>query len=241
MITNRPASAALLGVGAILAAQAQAPAPANSRPDPNAASSPHQRSVTGQDPGDAPATGSSSPNAASSPHQRSAAKDEGAGDKMAAGGDGLDPATFVKKAALGGMTEVALSRAAATQSQDPKVRKFANQMVADHGRANKELAGVAKRKGLNVPASLDAEHQAVVQRINSKSGSEFDSAYSKQMMSDHEKTVALFEGATNSADPDLAAFAKQTLPTLKEHKQMANELPGAMHAANSGERAPQRK
>jgi putative membrane protein len=240
MIKNRIALAALLGVGVILTAHAQAPAPANPTPDPNAASSPHQRSVTGQFPGDATTTDSSSPNAASSPHQRAVAKGEGAGEKMAAG-DGLEPATFVKKAAQGGMTEVALSRAAATQAQDPKVRKFANQMVADHKRANDELAGIAKRKGLNVPASLDAEHQSVVQRINSKSGSEFDSAYSKQMMSDHEKTVALFEGATKSADPDLAAFAKQTLPTLQEHKHMADELPGAMHAANSGEPAPQRK
>lgn len=178
---------------------------------------------------------------AQAPAAANSTRGESAGDAMTAGGEELAPATFVKKAAQGGMTEVALSRAAATQSQDPKVRKFANQMVTDHGAANKELASVAKRKGLNVPASLDAEHRAVVQRINSKSGSEFDSAYSKQMMSDHEKTVALFEGATKSSDPDLAGFAKQTLPTLKEHKHMADQLPGAMHAANSGESVPQRK
>jgi putative membrane protein len=230
--TNRPALAALLGVGAILTAQAQAPAAANPTPEPGAASSPHQRSVTGQDPDEA--------TAASSRHQGSA-KGSGAGEKMAADRDGVDPGSFVKKAAQGGMTEVALSKAAATKSQDAKVRKFASQMVADHEKANDQLASVANKKGFAVPTSLDAEHQAVVQKINNRSGADFDAAYSKQMMSDHEKTVALFEAATKSTDADLAAFAKQTLPILKEHKHMASQLPEGMRAANSGESMPQGK
>src|SRR4051812_46371581 len=84
------------------------------------------------------------------------------------------PATFVTKAAQGGMTEVALSKAASTQSSDPSVKKFAEQMIHDHQNANNELSSIARKKRLNVPASLDAEHQAVVQNINNKSGSEFD-------------------------------------------------------------------
>jgi hypothetical protein len=51
----------------------------------------------------------------------------------------------------------------------------------------------------------------------------------------------LFEGATKSTDPDLAGFAKQTLPTLKEHKHMADELPEAMRAADSVGPTSQRK
>ena len=42
---------------------------------------------------------------------------------------------------------------------------------------------------------------------------------------DHNKAIALFESATKASDPDLAGFAKKTLPTLKEHKQMAEKLP----------------
>ena len=148
-----------------------------------------------------------------------------------------DPATFVTEATQGGMTEVALSKAAATQSSDSGVKKFAQQMVQDHQEANAELSAVAKKKGLNVPASLDAAHQAMVQKISSKSGTEFDQAYGRQMAMDHAKTVALFDSATQSTDPDLAAFAKKTLPTLKEHKQMAAKLPGAGHPAGIGEAA----
>jgi putative membrane protein len=148
-----------------------------------------------------------------------------------------DPATFVTKAAQGGMTEIALSKAAATKSSDPGVKKFAEQMVQDHQKANDDLGSIARKKGLTVPDSLDAEHQAVVQKLNNKSGSQFDQAYGKQMALDHAKAVALFNGATQSTDPDLAAFAKKTLPTLKEHKQMAANLPGAAHSAGISESA----
>ncbi len=143
------------------------------------------------------------------------------------GGATADPAKFVNKAAQGGMTEVALSKAAASKSQDANIRQFADKMVQDHTKANDELAGIAKKKGLEVPDALDAEHQAIVQKMSNKSGSQFDQAYAKQMKLDHAKTVALFEGAAKSSDTDLAAFAKKTLPTLKEHKQMADKLPGA--------------
>jgi putative membrane protein len=147
----------------------------------------------------------------------------------------------VKNAALGGLTEVTLSRAAASKSQDPKIRKFAAQMVQDHSKANDELTSLAASKGLQVPAALDAEHQAVVQKLSHESGAGFDAAYSQQMMADHEKTVALFQDATQSSDPDVAAFAKKTLPTLQQHERMADQLPGAMRSASSAEDTPRTK
>jgi putative membrane protein len=221
----------LLGFGAVSAAQGQAPT--NTSPDPGAASSPHQRAATGQGTPEAATGASSSPNAASSPHQRTTVHSHTSADNSNA--EAPEPATFVKQAAQGGLTEVAVSKAAAANSQDPKIRQFADQMVRDHSKANDELADIAKSKGWELPTSLDSEHQAIVQKLSNKKGAEFDAAYSKQMKEDHAKTVALFQSATKSSDADIAAFAKKTLPTLSEHKRMAGGLPGAaMHSAQSG-------
>jgi putative membrane protein len=137
-----------------------------------------------------------------------------------------EPATFVKKAAQDGMTEVAAAKVALSKSQDPAIRSFAQRMVTDHSKANAELASIAKAKGLDAPKELDAEHQAMVDALSAKSGAEFDREYSSHMKMDHSKAIALFEGASKSPDADLAGFAKKTLPTLKEHKKLAEKLPG---------------
>jgi putative membrane protein len=135
------------------------------------------------------------------------------------------PAVFVKKAALDGLTEVELGKVALEKSQNAEVRRFAQRMVTDHTKANKELESIAKAKGIEPPKSLDAEHREMVSMLSDKSGPEFDKAYSEHMNMDHSKAIALFEGASKSTDADLAGFAKKTLPTLKEHKQMAQKLP----------------
>jgi putative membrane protein len=236
MTTFTTSTAMLLTIAAISTSQAQAPTSSSS--DPGATSSAHQRSMTGQDTSEAAAGAETSPNAAATPHQKSAMKSHwGEG---AAGTGSVDPATFVTKAAQGGLTEVAVSKAAEASSQDPKVKQFAAQMVTDHSKANEELASIAKAKGLQVPTSLDSEHQAIVQKLSNKKGAEFDAAYGKQMKEDHAKTVALFQAATKTSDPDLAAFAKKTLPTLQEHKHLAGDLPGAMHSARADDHSPAR-
>ena len=124
------------------------------------------------------------------------------------------------------MTEVQLGKVALEKSQNPEVRTFAKRMVTDHGKANQELATLAREKGIDAPKKLDAEHQAMVKNLQAKDGAAFDAEYSHHMNMDHSKAISLFESASNSADKDFAGFARKTLPTLKEHKQMAAKLPG---------------
>jgi len=136
------------------------------------------------------------------------------------------PAVFVEKAAQDGMTEVELAKIALDRSQNTAIRKFAQRMVTDHGKANQELASIAKTKGIEVPASLDTEHREVVDKLQANEGSAFDIEYSRHMNMDHTMAITLFEAEANASDKDFASFAKKTLPTLKEHKTMAGKLPG---------------
>ena len=137
---------------------------------------------------------------------------------------GSNPATFVKTAALDGMTEVELGKLAATKSSTSDVKRFAQKMVQDHEQANQQLTAIARSKGVPVPTRLDAKHEAMVKELSAKSGAAFDSAYASHMAKAHTSAVALFEAASQSSDPELAAFARKTLPTLQEHEQLANNL-----------------
>jgi putative membrane protein len=142
--------------------------------------------------------------------------------------------TFVSKAAQAGMTEVEVGKLALQKSKDPAIRGFAQKMVDDHSKANSELAQIATAKGVTAPKKLDAEHQAMVNSLKSVSAGDFDRQYSQHMNMDHSKAIALFESASQAKDPQLAEFAKKTLPTLKAHKELAEKLPGNAHAMPGG-------
>jgi putative membrane protein len=99
-------------------------------------------------------------------------------------------------------------------------------MVKDHTGADAKLKAIAAKDNLTLPADLDAEHQAVKQKLSALKGEAFDAAYSAEMSTGHDKAVALFEAASQSPvlAPDLREFAASTLPTLKEHKELAHSL-----------------
>jgi putative membrane protein len=143
---------------------------------------------------------------------------------------------FVMEAAMGGMTEVELGRLAAERGSSDAVKQFGQRMVGDHSRANGELMQLVSGKGITLPTALDAKHQAMVAKMSRLSGAAFDRAYAKEMVKDHNKTVALFQReATGGADADLNAFAQKTLPTLQEHLSMARALPnGSGNASTHG-------
>jgi putative membrane protein len=214
--------AALLAAGASIAASAQDQT--QTSPDPSSASSPHQRQTTGDSAGEAATTNGTDPSSASSPHQHQAMNDSTKADMDAAMTEGATPATFVKTASQDGMTEVELGKLALSKSNSNDVKQFAQKMVADHGKADQELASLAQSKGLTVPTKLDAKHEAMVKVMSAQSGAAFDSSYANHMAKGHAKAVALFQAALRSSDADLAAFAKKTLPTLQEHKQLADTL-----------------
>ena len=68
-------------------------------------------------------------------------------------GPGMSPQDFVTLAAQVGMAEVQLGKVALEKSADPQVLQFAQRMIADHGQANEELAGIATKEGLAVPTT----------------------------------------------------------------------------------------
>jgi putative membrane protein len=140
----------------------------------------------------------------------------------------VTPQGFVTKATLAGMTEIGAARLALKDSHSEDAIRFAQRMIKDHTQAAEELASIANGKNLKVPARLDSSHRAVLSKLGNLSGAEFDAAYAKQMVADHQEAVALFTSeAADKTDPDLSAFAQKTLPTLQDHLGMANSLAAA--------------
>ena len=132
---------------------------------------------------------------------------------------------FIRKAAIGGTAEVELGTLATQRAARPAVRDFGAKMVKDHGAANTELATLATAKGVDVPRTLDAGHQAIRDRLMALQGPDFDRAYMQEMVKDHTQDVAEFEKASQTAsDPELRGWAAAKLPTLREHLALARDV-----------------
>ncbi len=99
-------------------------------------------------------------------------------------------------------------------------------MVKDHSAADKKLKAIAAKENLQLPQTLDPEHEALVTKLQSLKGKDFDSAYINAMAKGHDKAVALFESASQQTQMpgELKQFAASTLPTLAEHQEMARSL-----------------
>jgi len=136
---------------------------------------------------------------------------------------------FIMKAAQGGMAEVELGKLAQTKSQNAEVKKFAQMMIEDHSNANTELKALATKKSVTLPTEVNAEQKATADKLKTLSGAEFDKAYVETMVSDHKKTVDLFEKeSTGGADADAKAFAAKTLPKIKAHLEMIQGIQAKM-------------
>ncbi|SDM34321.1 putative membrane protein [Catalinimonas alkaloidigena] len=136
-----------------------------------------------------------------------------------------DMAEFMVEAANGGLMEVELGRIAAEKATNPQVKEFGQMMVDNHSKANDKLKTLASQKGITLPTSVGEEHQKEINRLTELSGEEFDREYVKLMVKDHKADIDEFQEATDEVeDPDVKAFASQTLPTLQRHLQRAEQI-----------------
>jgi putative membrane protein len=133
--------------------------------------------------------------------------------------------SFAMKAAEGGMAEVELGRLAAQKASNDRVKQFGQKMVDDHTKANNDLKQAASQEGIELPADTNAKHKATMHKLSGLSGAAFDKAYMDAMVKDHVADVKEFEKASKAnGDSPVKSFAATTLPTLKDHLQMARDL-----------------
>ena len=134
---------------------------------------------------------------------------------------------FFKKAAQGGMAEVALGQMAADKAESDAVKNFGQRMVTDHGKTNQELKDLAASEGVTLPTEMNAKAKALQKELSGLSGAEFDKAYMNEMLKDHKKDISAFKReAEQGQDSDVKNWAAKTLPTLQEHYTLAQTTSG---------------
>jgi putative membrane protein len=151
---------------------------------------------------------------------------------------GVSPSTadFVKEVAISDMFEIEANKLA-QQKGTPEEKIFASQMVTDHTKTNTELKGLVSsgKVKAELPTALDSSHQSKLDKLKGASGRDFSSEFDSTQVSAHKDAVDLFERYAKGGDnANLKDWAGKTLPALKHHLEMAQEL-GKKPAPTVGE------
>jgi putative membrane protein len=128
---------------------------------------------------------------------------------------------FMKEAAKGGKMEVEMGQMATKQGKSADVKKIGARMIADHTKANNELMGIAKTKGVDL-----SKENPKMKKLNDAN---FDKEYVDAMVKDHEEDLTAFQAeAKNGSDADVKAFASKTSEMIKKHLAMVKAAQAKM-------------
>jgi len=155
----------------------------------------------------------------------------------------VSPATrqFADRAAMTDMFEIEAGKLAQQKSNIPAYKDFAQMTIDDHTKTTEQIKSMLpKLPGVQPPQQLDAQHRALLDKLNTASGGAFERLYKADQIKGHREAIAMFEHYSRRGDnPDLKKWATDTLPTLHKHLQHAEALPrpGPAPTVGSGSRS----
>jgi len=145
-------------------------------------------------------------------------------------GASLGPADsyFVSQTSLGTPFQVDSGRLAETKGTTQEIRSYADLMVSSHIAVNNALLAILKNKAPAPPSRLlKAAYSTMVSTLQNESGQALDADYIRGQVNYQKANTALYQyEIANGTDPDLKAFAQETLPKIQDHLARALKLQG---------------
>jgi len=130
---------------------------------------------------------------------------------------------FMTEAVQGDLSEIQMGKLAQQKGQSDNVKQFGKTLEQDHSDNLQKAKQLADQNGLNLPNEPNAMQQKMYQKLSSVPPATFDAAFAPDMVKDHEKDIGKFRKEQQSGSA-VADFAKQTVPTLEKHLQLAESL-----------------
>ncbi|WP_353183372.1 DUF4142 domain-containing protein [Bosea sp. (in: a-proteobacteria)] len=133
---------------------------------------------------------------------------------------------FAGQLAVATMFGIESATLALQKSSSPAIKDYAHRLADDHARAASQLRRiVARRSDIALPDRPDGRHLDMIRDLGALQGEAFDKAYAAAQREAHRELAALLEAyARNGADPELKAFATETLPLVQDLSDKAGAL-----------------
>ncbi|EPE96614.1 DUF4142 domain-containing protein [Rhizobium grahamii] len=125
---------------------------------------------------------------------------------------------FAEQASMSNMFEIEAAKIEIANGRATDAKQFAQDMLRDHGKAASPLADAAKKDGVTVSQSLDAEHLEKLDALRKSDAANLDQAYLSTQITAHQQAYELFEAySKDGPDGQLKNTAAKMLPDLHMH------------------------
>lgn len=139
--------------------------------------------------------------------------------------DKKDDSEFLVDIAEVNLAEIEIGKLAQTKSTNIEVKKFGKMLVDEHTKSASEVSALAKAKNFTLPTSLTEEGQEEYNKLNEKSGVDFDKKFADMMIDGHEKAIDKLKKASEDAkDEDVKVWASNNIAGLTAHLEHAKML-----------------
>ena len=128
--------------------------------------------------------------------------------------------SYVQDTAMGDMFGVQSSELALRKSGNPQVRAFAQHVVRDHAALSRDLKQALAEAKVDVapPASLDPEHQQLIDTLQASTGADFDRNYLKMQMDAHQDALRTqVDYRLHGGNAKLQDFAAKATNIMQSH------------------------
>lgn len=127
-------------------------------------------------------------------------------------------ADFILKAAEIIKEEIKLGKLAQEKGTATHIKELGKMMYTEHTQALAELTTLAKTKMVNIPTNESEKVMDAYKKLEGKTGSDFDNAYSDLMVKGHKEAIALFETHNQKTkDADVKKLTNDMISKLKSH------------------------
>jgi putative membrane protein len=152
---------------------------------------------------------------------------------------GWSDANILAHLATGDSLEVETARLAQQRTQNAQIRRFAQTLIKDHSKNQKQGLALAKKAGITPqPAPSDTTPQHIQQEMSrwqsASSPAQFDRAWLEFQVKHHAEDMAMLPKLQKQAHSKaLKSLIGQTLPVIRKHYDRALSLQRQSASAGS--------
>jgi putative membrane protein len=138
----------------------------------------------------------------------------------------MAPAEYVATAGASDFYERTSSQVVLQTTKDPKIRSFAQMMIAHHTKSTADVTAAAVKSRVRpAPPRLDPLQTELVAQLRAEAGPARDAAYVAQQKASHNQALAVQQAyAAEGTAPALKAAAAAIVPVVQQHIEVLKRM-----------------